>query len=286
MNSISDAPGPPGMMHFPHLPPHWLLSYTLAGYKCTDVEVLSSVFCYNIHTEEWPNCAPLSVPRYDFAGTVCDNKIYVAGGHSALAGARGTAAAEVYDPLTDKWAPLPNTNRLRCKSVGVTWRGKVHVVGGFVQSYYIDGCSAEVYNVQSGKWDLVSGHLFGSGDCLSAWKGHIEFDDGKLTTWNVVEGSQLKRFPSPVSTYLKYGGEEDFQPIQGLYLTMAPTGSHLYFLAGYKVPGESSRTISMVHSVDTSATTATADHAWRSFEPIEEEGVRELCSHCPAVQLS
>ncbi|CDP19682.1 unnamed protein product [Coffea canephora] len=215
----------------------------------TDVEVLSSVFCYNIHTEEWPNCAPLSVPRYDFAGTVCDNKIYVAGGQSALAGARGTAAAEVYDPLTDKWAPLPNTNRLRCKSVGVTWRGKVHVVGGFVQSYYIDGCSAEVYNVQSGKWDLVSGHLFGSGDCLSAWKGHIEFDDGKLTTWNVVEG-------------------------------------HLYFLAGYKVPGESSRTISMVHSFDTSATTATADHAWRSFEPIEEEGVRELCSHCRAVQLS
>lgn len=265
----------------------------------TDVELLSSVLCYNIHTEEWSKCEPLSVPRYDFACTVCDNKIYVAGGQSILASARGISSAELYDPLIDKWAPLPNMNRLRYKCVGVTWQGKVHVVGGFVQSCYIDRCSAEVYNVQSGKWDLVSGmwlldvppnqivevdgNLFSSGDCLNAWKGHIEFYDGKLNMWNVVEGSQLKRFPSPVSSCY-YDGEENFQQIQRLYLTMAPIGSHLYFLAGYKMPGESSRTNSIVHSFDISA--ATTDYAWRSFEPMQEEGVRELCSHCCVVQLS
>ncbi|KAL3519679.1 hypothetical protein ACH5RR_017828 [Cinchona calisaya] len=265
----------------------------------TGVEVVSNVLCYNIHTKEWSKCAPLSVPRYDFACCVCDSKIYVAGGQLELASARGIASTEVYDPFIDKWTLLPNMNRLRYKCVGVTWQGKVHVVGGFVQSYYIDRCSAEVYNVQSGTWDLVSGmwlldvppnqivevdgNLLSSGDCLNAWKGHIEFYDGKLNIWNVVERSQLKRFPSPNSAYC-YGGEDNFQPIQRRYLTMAPVGSHLYFLAGYKMPGESSRTISVVHSFDTSA--ATTGYAWRSFEPMQEEGLRELCSHCCVVQLS
>ncbi|XP_016453157.2 uncharacterized protein LOC107777617 [Nicotiana tabacum] len=183
-------------------------------------------------------------------------------------------------------------NRSRCKCVGVTWQGKIHVVGGFVQgggfSQYVDRCSAEMYDTSRGQWDLVAGmwqldvpaneiveingKLFSSGDCLNAWKGHIEVYDGKLNIWYMVEGSQKSIFPF----------EENGQPIHRLYLTMVPVGTHLYFLAGYRTVDNPSMTISVVYAFDTSATGG----EWKSFEPIQEEGERELCSHCCVVQFS
>lgn len=96
-----------------------------------DLEVLSSVLRYDIGDDAWFKCAPLGTPRFDFACTVCDDKIYVAGGQCALASARGVSSAEVYDPGRDTWEALPNMSTLRYKCVGVTWQGKVHVVGGF-----------------------------------------------------------------------------------------------------------------------------------------------------------
>lgn len=45
-----------------------------------DLEVRSSVLRYNVRDNEWHKCASLSTPRFDFACTVSDNKIYVAGG--------------------------------------------------------------------------------------------------------------------------------------------------------------------------------------------------------------
>ncbi|CAN4078992.1 unnamed protein product [Withania somnifera] len=258
-----------------------------------DIEVISSVLRYDINSNQWSKCAPLNVPRYNFAYVVKDNKIYVAGGQSMLGSARGTSSSEVYDPLVAEaqWTLLPNMNRSRCKCVGVTCQGKIHVVGGFVQgggfSQFVDRCSAELYDMSRGQWDLVPGmwqldvpanqivevddRLFSSGDCLNAWKGHIEVYDEKLNIWYIVEGSQKNIFPF----------EENGQPIHRLYLTMAPIGTDLYFLAGYRAVDDPLKTISTVYSFDTSA----AGGVWKSFEPIQEEGERELCSHCCVVQL-
>ncbi|XP_022847590.1 kelch-like protein 1 [Olea europaea var. sylvestris] len=254
-----------------------------------DVQVLSTVLRYNVKSDQWSYGAPLNVPRYNFACTVCDDKIYVAGGQYELS-AQSTSSVEVYNPSLDEWTLLPNMNRLRYKSVGVTWQGKVHVIGGFVHDYnldqlvtYIGRCSAEIYNTQGEKWDLVTGmwqldvppnqivavegRLYSSGDCLNAWKGHIEAYDGNLNLWYMVEGSQIKGISGV--------GER-------LYITMAPIGSHLYFLAGYKIVGETSRTISVVQRFDTSA----RENAWTSLEPMEDEGEKELCSHCCVVSFS
>lgn len=266
-----------------------------------DDDVLSLVLRYNVQSNEWFKCAALGVPRYDFACVACDNKIYVAGGKSSLVSARGISSAEVYDPALDEWTCLPSMNKLRHKCVGVTWQGKIHVVGGFTERADSDGLvwftersSAEVLDTQAGKWDLVAGmwqldvppnqivevgnRLFSSGDCLKVWKGHIESYDGKLNMWNEVDGSCLQTLNSSIFTSQR----EDWGPIQRHYLTMAPIGSYLYFLAGYRVAGGYSQTVSMVHIFDT---TATSD-AWRSFEPVVEDGEKELCSHCCVVQLS
>jgi hypothetical protein len=69
---------------------------------------------------------------------------------------------------------------------------------------------------------------------------------------------------------------------QRLYLTMAVVGTQLYFLAGYQVPSgdDSFRTVSLVHSFDTSAAPGLAP-AWSSFRPKmspedAEDGDKEL----------
>ncbi|KAK7412296.1 hypothetical protein VNO78_03749 [Psophocarpus tetragonolobus] len=270
-----------------------------ADYVDEGIKVVATVLRYNIRTNQWFNCAPLGVARYDFACTICDNKIYVAGGKSMLACARGISSAEVYDPDLDTWTPLPNLHILRYKCIGVTWQGKVYIVGGFAEREdsdktmpsIVERSSAEVYDTQAGKWDLiagmwqldvppnqivaVNGTLFSSGDCLNAWKGHIEAYDGNL--WNEVDGSHKRNLSTLEDNYENWPAND-----QRLYLTMAPIGTRLFFLAGYRIGGELPRTMSVVHNFDTSATR----DAWTSFQPMELEGEKQLCGHCCVVQLS
>ncbi|CAJ2648701.1 unnamed protein product [Trifolium pratense] len=263
------------------------------------IKVLPSVLRYNIRTNQWFICAPLSVARYDFACTVCDNKIYVAGGKSKVASTRGISSAELYDPDIDTWTPLPNLHILRYKCLGVTWKNKVYIVGGFAEredsdmkmSGIIERSSAEVLNMEAKKWDLITGMwqldvlpyqivavndtLYSSGDCLNAWKGHVEAYDNNI--WNEVDGSHNRSLST-----LKYNYEY-WSHQRRLYLTMAPIGNKLFFLAGYRVDDRKlTRTISVVHVFDTSATI----DPWGSFEPMEFEDERELCSHCCVVQFS
>ncbi|XP_057739599.1 uncharacterized protein LOC130956571 isoform X1 [Arachis stenosperma] len=257
------------------------------------IQVVPTVYRYNLKTNQFFPCAPLHVARYDFACTVCDNKIYVAGGKSTLASARGISSAEVYDPEFDTWRALPNMRVLRYKCTGVTWQGKVYIVGGFAgredsdktMPSLVERSSAEVYETATEKWELmagmwqldvpanqiveVNGTLFSSGDCLNAWKGQIEAYDGKL--WYEVDGSSNQSLSSLEHTYSKR-----------LYLTMAPIATSLFFFAGYRLDRHVVSTLSLVHVFDTSAT----GHAWRTFQPVEFDGERELCSHCCVVQLS
>lgn len=212
-----------------------------------DLEVLSSVLRYDFRVGAWFKCAPLTTPRFDFACTVCGNKIYVAGGQCALGSARGISSAEVYDPVLDTWEALPNMSTLRYKCVGVTWQGRVHVVGGFAgrgESWDTkERSSAEMYDPDGARWKVivgmwqldvppnqivgVGGKLFSSGDCLNSWKGHIEAYDEELNIWKVVEGSTNMSFPISTPTNERR-----------LYLTMAPIGTDLYFMGGYRMPAE------------------------------------------------
>ncbi|GJM87178.1 hypothetical protein PR202_ga03106 [Eleusine coracana subsp. coracana] len=74
---------------------------------------------------------------------------------------------------------------------------------------------------------------------------------------------------------------------------MTVVDTKLYFLAGYQVPaGDGSfRTVSLVHSFDTSAVPGLVP-AWSSFEPKMDDpddvddGSKELFSQCCSVQLS
>ncbi|KAL4585562.1 hypothetical protein LXL04_010185 [Taraxacum kok-saghyz] len=267
------------------------------------VEVRSLVLRYDVITKEWSTCAPLITPRYNFACSVCDNKIYVAGGQSALDGAVGISSAEVYDVSLNKWTPLQDMSIVRYNCVGVTYERKFHVIGGFTYSGnknmpFTDRCSAEVYDFEKQKWDHVRGmwqldippnqivvmdnKLISSGDCLNVWKGQIETYDRNLNLWFPLEGSRKENLlPIACSPNGNEGGS--LEPLQRICLTMAPIEDHLYFLAGFRMAGDQSSccTMSMVHRFDTSAT----NNQWETFEPMQVEGERELCSHCCVVQL-
>ncbi|XP_075515348.1 F-box/kelch-repeat protein At1g67480-like [Primulina tabacum] len=63
----------------------------------TNLMVLNSVRRYNTRTDSWDICRPLNSPRFNFACTVCGDKIYVAGGQGTLDQAMGISSAEMYD---------------------------------------------------------------------------------------------------------------------------------------------------------------------------------------------
>ncbi|KAK1621317.1 hypothetical protein QYE76_026834 [Lolium multiflorum] len=255
------------------------------------------------------------VLRYDVRrGEIC-----VAGGLCSLSGARGTAAAEAYDAEENRWSPLPDMSTMRYKCAGVTWEGGFHVVGGFaesttadasappgtptmLQSWALERSSAEVFNCHRGVWEIipgmwqldvppnqivaVAGRLFSSGDCLNSWKGHVEVHDGELNIWSVMDHSALPDL-SLLASSLPPSAQQ-------LYLTMAVVDRQLYFLAGYEVAGDDDdtyRTVSLVHSFDTSAMPGIVP-AWSSFQPKMdhehnvEDGSKELFSQCCSVQLS
>ncbi|KAF8031261.1 hypothetical protein BT93_D0457 [Corymbia citriodora subsp. variegata] len=293
----------------------------LADLVDVKVEVLSTVLRYNVRTDQWSTCAPLQTPRSDFACTVCNDKIYVAGGQSTSSNARGISSAEVYDASLDEWSSLPSMSTLRYKCAGVTWNGKIHVISGFAERLDSDRpspfpglgerSSAEVYDPETGRWELRAkmwqldvppnqilalddGRLYSSGDCLKAWKGHIEAYDPGFNMWNVVPGSQqATRSPAVHPLDVADGAwsppihplnvaDGTWPPIQPMYVTVAPIETRLYFLVGYRTSGHSPRTTTMVHMFDTFADA----NYWRSFGLVEEDGEKEFCSHCCVIQLS
>ncbi|XP_076946372.1 F-box/kelch-repeat protein At1g16250-like [Bidens hawaiensis] len=276
-------------------------SIYIVGGSVHNVEVRSQVLRYNVVTKEWAACAPLSTPRQNFACSVCDDKIYVAGGQTTLDGAMGVSSAEVYDVVLDKWAPMPHMSTVRYKCVGVTWKGKFHVIGGFTGNKmpFMDRCSAEVYDVTNNKWCHVRGmwqldippnqivvindKLISSGDCLNVWKGEIETYDPDLNIWYPLRGSMKKNLLSFSCTTSGMNEGQTSEPLERICLTMASIGSYLYFLAGYRTAAYQSSccTMSLVHRFDTSA----MSNQWETFEPVQVEGERELCSHCCVVQL-
>lgn len=287
--------------------------YIIGGRKCQkiitnlnevfehDLEVVNTVWRYNMNDTTWQKCSSLNIPRFDFACNVINNKIYVAGGQCTIGDVNGVSYAELYDSNTNKWTTITNMSTSRYKCVGVTWHNMFIVIGGFnnrhvsnIVDNILDRNSAEAYDPVTNKWNLmigmwqldvppneivdVEGVLYSSGDCFNKWKGHIEAYDAKLNLWYEVDGSQCRLALSDDGGRLVW---------KRLYVTMGVIGRELYFLTGYCLVEESGggrrrrRLKSVVHVYDT---TSVSGGGWRTFEGSEEDGEKELCGHCCVVK--
>ncbi|XP_073298546.1 F-box/kelch-repeat protein At1g26930-like [Primulina huaijiensis] len=281
--------------------------YIIGGRLCrTNLMVLNSVRRYNTRTDSWDICRPLNSPRFNFActgtldqamgissakmygtsldkwrflanmstkrykcvGATWQGNIHVLGGFAEKGDGSDNApgpfkttrsSAEVYDPQQDS------------DRQGRSWN-----YTGFCFVFWTGHNSWEFL---ARMWDLdippyqivaINEKLFSSGDCLMPWKGHIETYNEMENIWNAVQGSHYD------SLSQNFTQDDQVGSMRRMYLTMAPIRNQLFFLTGYKVPGEELRLRNEVHVFDT----ASNWYGWRSFEPVMEEREKELCGHC------
>ncbi|CAM8894478.1 unnamed protein product [Rhodiola kirilowii] len=87
----------------------------------------NEVWMYDPVVRQWAKCAPMIVPRSMFACCALEGKIIVAGGFTSSS--KSTSKAEIYDPDTDTWAPVPDLNHAHNSPCnGVLYKGKMHVL--------------------------------------------------------------------------------------------------------------------------------------------------------------
>jgi hypothetical protein len=102
---------------------------------------------YNPATDTWTTKKPMPTPRYGFATTVFNNKIYCIGGEN---GASYTGANEVYDPATDTWETrTPSSNPRYGISANVVGN-EIYVMGGAANGKF--STINEVYNPANDSW--------------------------------------------------------------------------------------------------------------------------------------
>lgn len=87
----------------------------------------NEVWMYDPMVRQWTLSAPMLIPRYMFACCVLEGKIVVAGGFTGIRSP--ISQAEIYDPETDNWTPIPDLNhKHESPCYGVSYRGKMHVL--------------------------------------------------------------------------------------------------------------------------------------------------------------
>jgi len=106
----------------------------------------------------WVECTELTLlqPRCKHAAVAFNGKIWVAGG-SLQGGIDFTASVQIYDPQRKLWENGPSMNAKRDYANLLVVNNALYVVGGDVGD---DGeqktRTIEVYNNDSGKWDVVT----------------------------------------------------------------------------------------------------------------------------------
>ncbi|KAG8641884.1 F-box/kelch-repeat protein At1g16250 [Manihot esculenta] len=102
--------------------------------------------------KEWKRMESMRTPRSHFACSVIGGKVYVAGGRN-LSSTRGLALAEVYDPLIDKWEELPPMPNPQMDCLGLSYKGKLHVLSD--QVGLSDMNASQVFNLSEKTWCIV-----------------------------------------------------------------------------------------------------------------------------------
>lgn len=114
--------------------------------------ITNEVMQFDPFKKQWTNVATMRTPRSHFACSAVCGKIYVAGGRN-LSCIRGLALAEVYDPVADKWEELPPMCNPQMDCLGLSYKGKFHVLSD--QVGLPDQNTSEVFSPSDGTWRTV-----------------------------------------------------------------------------------------------------------------------------------
>jgi N-acetylneuraminic acid mutarotase len=129
---------------------------------------------YNAVTDSWTYRTPMPTPRYGFAITVWQNKIYCIGGkppnRQATPSLTATDVNEVYDPVTDTWTTLKPMPTPRMNLQANVVNGKIYLIGGRIldipdsTTYNLN----EVYDPLTDTWSTKASMPISAAICASA----------------------------------------------------------------------------------------------------------------------
>jgi hypothetical protein len=180
-------------------------------------DILATAALYDPKSARWSEAHSMSQARFGHTATLLLNgKVLVAGGCPFLGSGReckGTATAEIYDPVTDSWtaAGSPRAGRVFATATLLA-HGDILVAGG-VDATGIISAEAELYDPTSRSWTLTgrmasaryqhTATLLRSGEVLVAGGGTANFEtyDPIARAWHVA-GSMAGVRSSQTATLL------------------------------------------------------------------------------------
>jgi N-acetylneuraminic acid mutarotase len=107
----------------------------------------NTVFKYNPTNDSWNTCAPMLSPRWNFASTQSQEKIYIFGGDILI------SKAEVYHPHTNSWIKLPPLPTQRVSAGCIAIGDTVYIIGGWEEDTN-PSLKNEAFNIKTQKWEV------------------------------------------------------------------------------------------------------------------------------------
>ncbi|OMO62640.1 Kelch repeat type 1 [Corchorus olitorius] len=114
--------------------------------------ITNNLLQFDPFKKQWTRLTSMHTPRSHFACCVMSGKVYVAGGRNQSS-TRGLSLAEVYDPISDRWEELPSMPNPQMDCLGISYKGKFHVLSD--QVGLAEQNPSEIFDPLKQKWRTV-----------------------------------------------------------------------------------------------------------------------------------
>jgi len=181
----------------------------------------------------------MPTPRWNFASTQSQGKIYVIGGDI------GVSKSEVYDPDTDSWAALPPLPTQRVSAGCIAAGDRVYVIGGW-EGDTRPSIKNEAFNIKTHEWETrapLPSPRMAFGAVLFDGKVYVFGGAGEVLTKPAAgKGSYFCRPEKTIFTYDPHKDvwetHESTIPVVRIGMETVLMDSLVFLLGGYTVDAE------------------------------------------------
>jgi N-acetylneuraminic acid mutarotase len=128
--------------------------YAFGGFIRQNRDPVDNAFVYDPATDRWREIAPLPAKRGSISAVSLNGKIHVIGGAVGVhrGERRSVTTHEVYDPASESWSPRAPLPERRDHFGLVVVDGKIHAVGGRLESWRNNSALHHVYDTATDAW--------------------------------------------------------------------------------------------------------------------------------------
>lgn len=128
--------------------------YAFGGFVQQNRDPHRETFAYDVAGDRWRSLAPLPRARGAAGLVVVDGQLHLIGGAEGTADRRSIRWHEVYDIRADKWEERPDMPGFPLDHQGVVAvEGRIHVIGGRIDTFATNVAHHRVYLPASGQWE-------------------------------------------------------------------------------------------------------------------------------------